>query len=377
MEIKIKKENFLKPALIAEKLTGKSLNLPILNSFLITTQKGKIKFTATNLDIGFEIFAPAKIEKEGQVAVSAKHINSIIFNSKEDNITLKKEDLNLKIITNNSIATLKTNNLEDFPILPKFKKENSFKINTEDFLNGLKSVFFSASMSYFKPEIASVYLYILRNQIFFVTTDSFRLTEKIIEFKEIEEAENNISLLLPIKSAAEIIRILEDISKQEKQLDLNFNKNEFLITNETFSFFSRLTEGVFPDYKQFVPKNFIGEIIINTELFLDILKSSNVFLSRLNDITFEIYPKSGIIEFTTLNPDLGNYYSKTNILKRGFDNFNNERIKITFNLKYLTEGMSRIKSDKTVIKISEEGKPAIIQGEDDKSFIYLIMPMKI
>lgn len=377
MEIKIKKENFLKSAMLAEKITGKNLNLPILNSFLITTQKGMIKFTATNLDIGFEISAPAKIEKEGKAVIPAKIINSVILNLKEENILLKEENLNLKITTDNSVATLKTNNPEDFPILPKFKKNNSFKINTEDFLNSLKFVFFSASISYFKPEIASVYLYISGNQIFFVATDSFRLTEKITEFKDEENQNNKVSLLLPVKSVTELIRILEDISKQEKNLELSFNNNEFLITGETFSFFSRLTEGVFPDYKQFIPKNFIGEIIINTELLLDNLKTSYVFLSKLNDIIFEIYPKKRIIEFITSNPDLGNYYSKTEIEIRGFENFKDEIIRIVFNLKYLIEGLIRIKSDKTVIKISDEGKPTVIQGENDKSFSYLIMPMKI
>lgn len=377
MKIKIKKENFLKSAMLAEKITGKNLNLPILNSFLVMTQKGMIKFTATNLDIGFEIFTPAKIEKEGKMVIPAKIINSVILNLKEENILLEEKDLNLKIVTDNSIVTLKTNNPEDFPILPKFKKNNSFKINTEDFLNSLKSVFFSASISYFKPEIASVYLYTCGNQIFFVATDSFRLTEKVIEFKDEENKKNEVSLLLPIKSTAELIRILEDILKQEKIIELSFNNNEFLITGETFSFFSRLTEGVFPDYKQFMPKNFIGEIIINTELLLDNLKISNIFLSRLNDVVFEIYPKNRVIEFTTSNPDLGNYYSKTEIETKGFENFKDEKIRIIFNLKYLIEGLTRIKSDKTIIKISEEGKPAVIQGENDKSFIYLIMPMKI
>ena len=374
MEIKISKKNFLKASSLAEKITGKNLNLPILNSFLISTQKGQIKITATNLEIGFEIFAPAKIIKEGKIVVSAKIINNIISNLKEEIIILKQENSNLKIITENSFAILKTNSFEDFPILPKFKKENSFQIKISDFLDGLKSVFFTASMSYLKPEIASVYFYNKEKQLIFTATDSFRLAEKIIFSDKIN---TSFSLLLPIKSVQELIYILDEIENKENQIDIYFNKNEFFIFNNTFSFFSRLTEGEFVDYKQVIPKNFLGEIIINNNEFINMLKTANIFLSRLNDIILDINPIKKIIEFKTSNPDLGEYYSKIQISKKGFENFKKEKIKMTFNLKYLLEGAAQISSPKIILKINEEEKPIIIQGENDLNFLYLVMPMKI
>lgn len=374
MEVIISRKNFLNAGILAEKITGKNLNLPILNSFLISTQRGKIQITATNLEIGFEITAPAKIIKEGKIIVSAKIINNIINNLTDEIVTLKQENNNLKIITNNSLAVLNTSSLEDFPVLPKFHKENYFEITILDFFNGLKSSYFAASISSLKPEIASIYFYNTENQFIFAATDSFRLAEKNI----LHNLKNNpFSLLLPAKSVKELIYILNEIKDKEKKIEIGFSKNEFLISSDVFNFFSRLTEGSFVDYKQIIPKKSLGEIIINSDEFVNALKTANIFLGRLNDIILEIIPEEQILEFKTSNPELGEYYYKAQILKNGFHNLEKDKIQITFNLKYLLDGIEQISSSRTVLKINEEGKPIIIQGEDDSSFIYLVMPMKI
>lgn len=375
MDIKITKENFLKASMLAEKLTGKNLNLPILNSLLISAQKGKIKITATNLDASLEIFTVAKVDQEGVIAVPAKVINSIVSSLKDDVISISYNNVNLKITAKNSNASIKVNNPEDFPILPKFKKEGGFKIEAEHLLNGLKAVCFSASVSYFKPEIASVYFYSTSDYVFFAATDSFRLAEK--NFSNDIQEKNIFSILIPLKNAIELIRILEEVSKQESQISVEFNKNEFMVYNSSFSFFSRLTEGMFPDYKQFIPKSYLGEIIIDSVELMDVLRSSQIFLSRLNDIVLEIYPKEEVLLFKTSNPDLGEYNAEIKISKNGFSDFKEEKINLAFNLKYLIEGVSRIESSKTIFKISEDGKPMVIGGEEDKSMLYLIMPMKL
>lgn len=376
MEIKISRDKFLKASLLAEKNTGKNINLPILNSFLISAQKGTVKIITTNLESYFEISAPSKIIKEGKIVAPAKILNSIILNLKDEFIDFKEENNNLEISTNNSKSILKTNSLEDFPIPPKFKEESYFQIKILDFFNGLKSVFFSASLSYLKPEIASVYFYNnnKENKCVFVATDSFRLTEKIIFDSNID---CKFNILFPVKAVQEIIRILEEVENKEIQLKIGYNKNEFLISAENFIFFSRLTEGSFVDYVQFIPKTSLGEVVIEKDKFMDALKAASIFLSRSNEIIIELPLKKEIAEFKTSNSDIGEYFSQIAVFKKGFKDFKDEKIKLTVNLKYLLEGISQILSSKIILKINEEGKPIVIQGENEKSLLYLLMPMKI
>ncbi|PIR89169.1 MAG: DNA polymerase III subunit beta, partial [Candidatus Harrisonbacteria bacterium CG10_big_fil_rev_8_21_14_0_10_40_38] len=46
-----------------------------------------------------------------------------------------------------------------------------------------------------------------------------------------------------------------------------------------------------------------------------------------------------------------------------------------FNLKYLVDVLSHIHSDSLSLAFNGPGKPLIIRGGSDDSFLYLVMPM--
>ena len=65
-------ENLRKALSFVEHALGKNAHLPILESFCLTAQKNNVALAATNLEIGITTTCPAKIEKEGTVAVAAR-----------------------------------------------------------------------------------------------------------------------------------------------------------------------------------------------------------------------------------------------------------------------------------------------------------------
>ena len=89
-------------------------------------------------------------------------------------------------------------------------------------------------------------------------TDSFRLAEKNIGFNK--KLENNISFIIPIRSAQELLRIL---GEKDGKIKLVISKNQLLfsikddnIDEPGVDLVSRLIDGNFPDYKQLIPKDF-------------------------------------------------------------------------------------------------------------------------
>jgi DNA polymerase-3 subunit beta len=371
MELKFSKTNFLKLSLLIEKIISKSVNLPILNNFLFITEKSKLKIIATNLEVGIEVKIPAKIKIEGKLTVPAKLINNTILNLNDDIVNFKKTSSNLKIYTKNTSVIVKGNSVEEFPILPKFKKENIYLIKINKFLNGLKSVCFASSLSNIKPEIASIFIYNKNNNLIFTATDSFRLAEKIISEVDID----GINFLLPYKNSLELIRFLEGLENQEESISLSFNKNQLLISSENFLFFSRLTEGIFPDYKQIIPKSFSTKVVLNSDLLTKTLKASSIFMNNLNEINLIVHPEDKLIELQTSNTNLGEYNSRIPAVITG------KATKNKFNLKYLIEGIQQTPSSHIILQFNEKDidgkdKPLILKGENDESFIYLVMPMK-
>jgi len=128
-----------------EKITGKNLTLPILNSILLIAEGKSLKLRATNLSLGVEIEIPAKIEKEGVIAVSGTILAGIFSNIfQNENIHIEGEDGNLLIKTKKSRIKLKGQASDDFPTIPMVDGK-TFEIESKKLVDGIKSVYYSSS----------------------------------------------------------------------------------------------------------------------------------------------------------------------------------------------------------------------------------------
>lgn len=365
MKITCSKENLQKAGILSEKITRKNPTLPILNAVLITTKDNTLKFSSTNLEIGLEIEIPAKIEEKGSVAVPAKLFSNFISSLPDnENIQISEINNNLALTTKNTSTTINCYLVNDFPILPKIKEEQNFVVPITDFISGLKSVYYSTSLSEMKPEMNSIFVFSFNeNKIGFTATDSFRLAEKMISCKN----EKLSSFLIPYKNAIEIIRIFDDIPGD---LILKTDKNNIVLLSNNIKFTSRLTEGNFIDYKHIIPNDFTNTATLNKKELSNSLKSAIMFCGKLNEIKIKIYEKENLLEIQTNNPELGEHTVTLPCETSGED------LSIVFNYRYLLECLSSFYSEKLLLKFGGENKPLLITGLNDTSFRYLVMPIR-
>src|ERR1035437_4881078 len=102
-----------------ERITGKNLTLPVLNSILFIASGKSLKMRATNLSLGIEIEIPAKIEKEGIAAISGSILAGIFSNIiQNENVLIDGEDGNIVIKTKNSRIKIKGQPHAEFPTIP-------------------------------------------------------------------------------------------------------------------------------------------------------------------------------------------------------------------------------------------------------------------
>ncbi len=346
-----------------ERITGKNLTLPVLNSVLLIASGKSLKLRATNLSLGIEIEIPAKIEKEGIVAISG----SILFNTfsnifQKENIFLEGFDGNLLIKTQKSKIKLKGQPCDDFPTIPMVSGVD-FEIESKKLIDGMKSVYYSSSLSDIKPEISSVYMYSSEDNLVFVSTDSFRLAEKKIKVKGIMEIRG---ILIPYKNIAEILRIFSEI---QGTLRVCFNKNQISFTSDNIYLTSRVIDGVFPDYRQIIPKGSTTKVIVLKQELLNALKLSNIFSDKFNQVNLSIKPKEKIFELSSENNDIGENKTYIDAALEG------DNIELGFNYKYFLDCFQSINTDSVSIKLDSASRPMIITPVSDPSFTYLIMPM--
>lgn len=366
MKIYCFKKDLKEAVLICERISSKNLNLLILNNVLLDAEGKDLKLTSTNLELGVEIIIPAKVEKKGKITIPADVLNNFLSNiSGNDKIILEVKNNNLEIYTNNNSTLIKGQPTEDFPNLPKLKPDNKISIPIIDFISGLKSVFYSCSLSVIKPEISSVYLYSNKTEmITFSATDSFRLAEKKLNYFFLDFG----PILIPFKTVAEIIRIFEG---KDGVVDILFNKNQINIQKDNLLFVSRLTDGIFPDYNQIIPKKFIADAIIDREFFINSLKIAGIFSGKLNELNVFVNSGEGFLTIKTSNNEIGEHLSKIPAKITGGN------VKITLNHKYVYDCLPSINTKEIILRFSEEGKPLLIMGVSDNTFQYLVMPMSV
>jgi DNA polymerase III subunit beta len=348
---------------LAEKITGKNLTLPILSSVLLIASGKTLKVRSTNLNLGIEIDIPAKIEKEGVVAVSGSVLSGVFSNIfQNENISIEAEEGNFIIKTKKNKIKLNGQSTDDFPTIP-IVEGDSFEVNAKKFIEGIKSVYYSSSVSDIKPEISSVYIYSYEDGLVFVATDSFRLAEKKIKFKNIKNIEG---ILIPFKNIAEIIRIFSDVTEDVK---ISFNKNQISFSADNIYLTSRVIDGVFPDYRQIMPKEFKTEVVMLKQDLLNALKLSNIFSDKFNQVSLSVDPKEKIFEISSYNNDIGeNKTSLDGVI-------NGESVELSFNYKYFVDCFQSLSSDSVSIKLNSPSSPIFVTGVSDNSFNYLIMPM--
>ncbi len=365
MKIEVSHERLLKAVSLAEKVSGKNLTLPVLNCILLFVEKQMLVIKSTNLDLGVEIKIPAKIFSEGEVAVSGsvlQHTLSLIYEGKT--VSLSVKDGNLLVSTTNSKTLIKAQPHEDFPTIPHPQNAQIFKIDSRVFIDGIKSVWYSASLLSIKPELSSVYIYQHDKKIYFVSTDSFRLAEKYILIKNsIPEFE---PILIPFKNVPEIIRILEN---SNDEVEVSMTQNQISFSYDSVYLTSRLIDGTFPDYKQIIPKDIKTEVIMLKQDIINVLKKTTIFSNTFNQLCFNTQVAQKVFTISSKNIDIGETVDVVHAAISG------ESLEINFNHKYLMDCFQAIYSDSVSFSFGGLSKPLIIRGVSDPSFLYLVMPM--
>lgn len=365
MKIECIKEKLTKAVAQAERVTTKNPTLPILGCILFEASKNNLTIKATNLDLGIEIHIPVKVIKEGTMAVPGSVLNNFLGTIQNDkNVTIETSENNTAKITASKTSTvIKTLPHDDFPEIPKVSEDQSFKIQGNELVKGLKSVWYSSSVSSVKPELSSVFIHSDGDSLVFAATDSFRLAEKKVRIKKEKGVER---ILIPFKNIPEIIRTIDET---KDEILVCFTKNQISFSHDELYLTSRVVDGMFPDYKQIIPNGNVTEVVVLKQDLIQALKTANIFSDKFNQINIQVSPKSKIFMLKTSNSDVGESNNSIDATLTGED------VAVNFNYKYLSDCFQSIDTDSVSLSFNGLNKPLVIRGVSDKSFLYLVMPM--
>jgi len=372
MKIEVLKENLKTGLGVAERNIGKNLSLPILNNIFIAADESFLRFTSTDLETIVKFWTLAKVIKKGDTVLPARILSDFVSYLPNDKVFMEAHEQAVNIECQKFTTTIQGFNPEDFPLIPEFKGTDSLIVDNKKFCQGLAQVVSIAAQSASRPEISGIYFSFVKNTLTIAATDSFRLAEK--KFQLEQGVQNNHSFILPQKSARMLLNILEE---RNGQLTILFSVNQVMVElpfadkkHPHIQVTSRLIEGEYPNYQEIIPGQFKTTATINRDEFLNQIKTASLFANRNNEVKLSLNPTKKEIGVFTQNPGVGESHSSLPGTIEG------EPIDVSFNYKFLVDGLQNIKSSEIVFEASGSEGPCVLKPVADASYLYVVMPIK-
>lgn len=347
----------------ASRMTSKNPSLPVLACVLIEAKKGSLAIRATNIDIAYEASVPARVEKDGVVAVSGIALNTFLSGVAAQNVSLGSTAGGFSISSGNSSATLKIFPHDDFPSFSAPKGKWSIFPTTE-LIRGLKSVLYSAAISSVRPELGSIFITSDEQEVVFAATDSFRLAEQTIFPPQVSTIHQT---LVPAKNASELLRILSEADGDSTSVESD--GGHFIVMTNGIIFTSRVVDGTFPDYKQIIPKESKTTVTLLKEDFGRAIQLTSALSEKTNQISIQVPEKAKEIILSVKNVEVGEGASTLPAAVTG------EAFDASFNARYLSDCLGAIPESSITLSFAGPGKPLVITGAGSKHFRYIVMPM--
>ena len=372
MKVSILQENLTKGLNIVNRFILPRAQLPILNNVLIKTEQGRLKLSATNLETGINLWLGVKIEKEGEICVPAKNLTEYISLIPPQKIDLEVEKNLLKITSETYQANFITLSASEFPVIPTLKKKPEISLINKDLALAISQVAFAAAQDEGRPILTGILFKVKKEKLILVATDGFRLSIKEISgLKSGEESKLQKDLIIPARALIEVGKMMTEGGEQNNLgLTITPENNQIIFSTPEVEIISRLIEGKFPDFEKIVPQKSQIQIIIETEALLQAVRAASIFAREAsNIIKFEI--KGLKLEVSSNNPQMGENKITLEVKNEG------EGGKIAFNSRYLLDFLNSVKSDLVSFEMTTSLNPGIFKPANDKSYLHVIMPIRI
>jgi len=377
MELKIGIAELSKALGRSQGIVEKKSTMPILSHVLLEAKKGvDLVVSATDLDIAVSSEHRCEVLKEGAVAVSARHLYDIVRALPEQEVVLRRAQNNyLEIRSGPSEFKLVGLPAEDFPALPRFEKVQFTDVEPGVLLEMIERTFMAVSTDETRYNLNGVYFEPSAEALRLVATDGHRLS---LSEKPLAGGFGlKRGVILPKKGLSELKKLLSEAAESGTEegageTKLGFVENSAILRRPGVVLSMRLIEGLFPDYKQVIPKTGDKVLTVGRERFLETLRRISLLSSdKAHAVKLEL--SKGNLKVLSQNPDLGDAKEDVPVDYQG------DTLKIGFNARYLLDVLAVVRSKDVKLELADDLSPGVLRGADeaDAGFTAVVMPMRI
>jgi DNA polymerase-3 subunit beta len=376
MKVTVLQENLARGLSIVSRAVSPRSTLPVLSNILIASDEGRLRLSATNLELGITCWIAARIDEEGSTTVPARTFNDLVNTLPGDQVQLtldvKTQNLHVKGGTSNN--DIKCIDAQEFPPLPVPEMDGAIQLNVADFKEMIQQVAFAASTDEARPVLMGVLVHVEKDKLTMAAADGFRLSvRKAILSNPVPQP---LNLIIPARALNELARVAGD-SEEPIYMVSPKNRGQVLFRVKDVEVVSQLIDGTFPDYQQIIPRNYKSRTLVSTASLLKACKQAEIFAREGSNVArFDIKQANGEmqpseVEISATSEETG---KNETIVEATVDGGS---VLIAFNVKFLREALEVIKTPNVALETSAANAPGVVKPVGDDNFLHVIMPMHL
>jgi len=363
-------------SVVSRAVTSRS-TLPVLSNILVKTDEGRLRLSATNLELGISAWIGAKVSEEGGLTVPSRTFVDLVSNLPSEDVILsvdeRTQSLNVKCGTLNT--DIKGISAEEFPPMPTPDDDTAIPLNVENFKEMIQRVVFAASTEDTRPNLTGVHMSFQGDVLEMAATDGYRIS--ISRATIGHKPPQNLEALIPARALSELSRIAVN---GDETLLMSFpaGRGQVIFHLKDAELVSQLIEGNFPNYTAIIPASFKTRTVLNTAQLLKACKQTEIIAREGSYIArLDIQPEAGStssnsqLEISANSEQTG---SSEVIVDASVDGV---PLLISFNIRYLREALEVIKTANVLLETNAANTPGMLRPVGDDSFKHIIMPMNV
>jgi DNA polymerase-3 subunit beta len=376
MKVTVLQENLARGLGIVSKAVSPRSTLPVLANILIASDEGRLRLSATNLEMGITCWIPARIEEEGSTTVPARTFSDLVGTLPGDQVMLKLDGQTqtLNVRGGTSTNDIKCIDAQEFPPLPVPDFDGAVQINVGDFREMIHQVAFAASSDEARPVLMGVLLQVDKDKLTMAAADGFRLSVRKAVLSTPSPAP--VSAIVPSQALKELARVATD-GEEPIYMVLPKGRGQVVFRVKDVEVVSQLIDGAFPDYQQIIPRKYSQRTLVSTASLLKACKQAEIFaregsnVARLNIKSSQGEMQPSEVEISATSEETG---KNETIVEATVDGGG---LLIAFNVKFLREALEVIRTPNVALETSAPNAPGVVKPVGDDQFLHVIMPMHL
>ncbi|HLI43147.1 MAG TPA: DNA polymerase III subunit beta [Acidimicrobiales bacterium] len=373
MRFRADRDTLLEALVTASRATaGRSSLAGVAPGLQLSLRASNLEIVGSDPDLVIEVRLQVAGESDGTVLVPTRLVTDIVRSFDSGAVAVAGVDEEVRFSAGRAEFVVRV--AAGAEITRLGSPENSgIELPAATFAEGLRQVVRAALTDDSRaPQLTAVQMKATEKGLRLIATDSYRLAFR--DFEGMSALEDGSQVLVPARALAEVQRLVGQASESDEDritfrhsdLDAVFELGDVRIT-------TRLVRGQFPDVDRLVPPSYAYHLTVPREDFATALRRVRLLVRDSKDITTPVrlsFRGHGV-ELQVLTPESGRAVEE---LEGDFDG---DEVMIAFNPGYLLDGVEALRSDVLVLELNDPGKPALVRGEGEDEYRYLLMPVKV